>query len=281
MPMRSFSKSFEIHSYLKEMRSNGKKVGFVATMGALHEGHMALIEEAKADSDIVVCSIFVNPQQFNRAEDLNNYPDRINEDVELLLNHKCDILFKPEYDQIYPKEPDLNFDFGSIGMGMEAEYRPNHFEGVAAVISRFFEIIEPEYAYFGEKDFQQLTIIKWLTKLKGFNTEVIGCKTKRFDNGLAMSSRNYLLDTNEFDTASKIYKTMLFAKQNQSQLSPKQITDRCLNMLSEEFQTEYFVIADELTLKPIHSWTDTERPRVFVAAYLGSVRLIDNLSLIN
>lgn len=277
--MKHFSRIDEQKNYLNVARSRGLTIGFVATMGALHEGHIALIEQAKKENDLVVCSIFVNPLQFNRKVDLDEYPNRLEEDIDLLKQANCDILYTPKKEDIYPSQPDLNFDFGSIGKGMEAEYRPKHFEGVAAVINRFFEILQPTKAYFGEKDYQQLAIVRWLTKEKQFDTEVVGCETVRFDNGLAMSSRNFLLAEAEFKTASKIYQTLQFCKNNQSNYQPEELAAKCFKMLEEEFDPEYFIIADELTMKPIIKWADSSNPRAFVAAYLSTVRLIDNLSL--
>lgn len=277
--MRQFSSGNELSNYLKSAREQGARIGFVATMGALHEGHMALIEKAKKENDLVVCSIFVNPLQFNRKEDLEKYPNRLKLDKALLEQEQCDILFTPSQLDIYPSEPDLNFKFGSIGRGMEAEYRPKHFEGVAAVINRFFELLKPDKAYFGEKDYQQLAVIRWLVKEKGFHTEVIGCETIRFNNGLAMSSRNFLLEEKEFETASKIYQTLQFCKKNKSVYSPVELAAKCFNLLKENFEPEYFIIADELSMKPLSDWSASRNPRAFVAAYLSTVRLIDNLSL--
>ena len=277
--MKHFSRSEVLWSYLSIARNEGLTIGFVATMGALHEGHIALIERAKKENTLVVCSIFVNPLQFNRKVDLDEYPDRLVEDTALLEKANCDILYTPSKEDIYPNQPDLNFDFGSIGKGMEAEYRPKHFEGVAAVINRFFELLHPTRAYFGEKDYQQLAIVRWLTEEKQFNTKVIGCETIRFDNGLAMSSRNFLLAEDEFETASKIYQTLQFCKENRLNFQPKELAAKCFKMLEKDFDPEYFIIADELTMKPLTNWSDSENPRAFVAAYLSTVRLIDNLSL--
>jgi len=277
--MKQFSAGKELSIYLKDVRKQGLKTGFVATMGALHKGHIALIEQAKKENDLVICSIFVNPLQFNRKEDLEKYPNRIKDDKALLEQGGCDILFTPYKEDMYPREPNLSFNFGSIGKGMEAEYRPSHFEGVAAVINRFFELLNPDKAYFGEKDYQQLAIVRWLAKEKRFNTEVVGCKTIRFENGLAMSSRNFLLAEAEFETAAEIYQVLEFCKENRSSYSPNELAAKCFKMLSENFDPEYFIIADELTMKPLSDWSESKNPRAFVAAYLSTVRLIDNLSL--
>lgn len=271
-----------INQYLKELSNKGISTGFVPTMGALHDGHVSLINRAKQEVDQVICSIFVNPLQFNRKEDLENYPNRVKEDTAILEKAECDILFLPDYETMYPKSPDLSFNFGSIAKGMEAKYRPQHFEGVAAVIKRFFEILSPDKAYFGEKDFQQLAIIRWLRDAYNFKTEIVGCKTLRAKNGLALSSRNYLLTEKDLKKAAFIYKTMSFAKENIANYSPEDLVDICNNKLTKEaFQVDYFSIVDEKTLQEISNWSETESPRVFVAAYLSGVRLIDNISLIH
>lgn len=277
--MEIFTSSSEIKSHLEGLREQGNTIGFVPTMGALHDGHLGLIQQAKEEVDCVVCSIFVNPLQFNRKEDLEKYPDRISSDQSMLEDVECDFLFLPAYSEVYPEDPNLEFDFGTIGKGMEAEYRPNHFEGVAAVIARFFDILNPTKAYFGEKDYQQLAIVRWLAKNRSYETEVVGCPTVRFENGLAMSSRNYLLTDEEREMASLIYQTLLYCKVNVDYYDPEELAQRCYLKLLKHFTPEYFVIADEDSMEPLKEWTDSKRPRAFVAAYLSSVRLIDNLSL--
>lgn len=277
--MKVFTSIPQIQSHLRDVKDRDASVGFVPTMGALHQGHLALIKQAKEECDVVVCSIFVNPLQFNRKEDLDSYPDRLEEDQQLLISVGCDVLFLPKRNEMYPEPPNLDFDFGSVGVGMEAEHRPQHFEGVAAVINRFFEVLKPTKAYFGEKDYQQLAIIRWLVNEKNFKVEVVGCKTIRFDNGLAMSSRNYLLNEEELRKAAKIYEVLQYCKQNRDQMDPIELSLECYSMLQELFNPEYFKIVDEDTMVALEKWSDSERPRAFVAAYMSSVRLIDNLSL--
>jgi len=257
------------------------QIGFVPTMGALHEGHISLIEEAKKYSDFVVCSIFVNPLQFNRKEDLMNYPKRLDEDAQLLEDVGCNCLFVPAIDEVYPKPPKIEFDFGSIGRGMEADYRPKHFEGVAAVINQFFKILNPDFAFFGEKDFQQLAIIRWLVNSTSSSTIVIPCSTMRYNSGLAMSSRNFRLNESDLTTAANIYKALSFALENKGVLMPEEIINKCKSMLKTHFSVDYFQIADENTMVPLKSWSESDHPRAFVAAYLNGIRLIDNLSLID
>ncbi len=277
--MRIFTSCKEISAYLESQTALGLSTGFVPTMGALHNGHLALIKQAKQEVDLVICSIFVNPLQFNRKEDLDNYPNRLVQDREMLELEECDVLFTPTKEELYPEEPEMKFAFGSIGMGMEAEHRPNHFEGVAAVINRFFEVLNPTKAYFGEKDYQQLAIIRWLVEEKNFNTLVVGCKTVRYESGLAMSSRNYRLSQNDLETAADIYSLLNYCKENYPSIGPKELSEHCFKELQSKFEPEYFIIADESNLSPIESWSEAKSPRAFVAAYLSGVRLIDNLSL--
>jgi len=279
--MKQYTTSKAIRSELEQLRKNSATVGFVPTMGALHQGHLALIKRARAENKFVVCSIFVNPLQFNRQEDLKSYPNRMEQDKKMLESVNCDYLFTPSKEDLYAKAPNLDFEFGSLGVGMEAEYRPGHFEGVAAVIDRFLDVLQPDRAYFGEKDYQQLAIVKWLVEQKDSNTEIVGCETERFPNGLAMSSRNYNLKEAEFEQASEIYKLMQYCKRHLHQKTPQELSTYSFEKLKEDFKPEYFTIVDEETLKPIQSWSDTAKPRVFVAAYLSSVRLIDNMSLID
>ena len=278
--MKTHATAYSIGTYLKETHAKGLKTGFVPTMGALHDGHLSLIELAKKEVDEVICSIFVNPLQFNRKEDLEKYPDRLKEDRKMLESVGCDLLFTPSYEEVYPNKPQLNFNFGSIGKGMEAEHRPNHFEGVAAVIKRFLEILSPTKAYFGEKDFQQLAIIKWLAREYHFNTAIVGCPTIRAKNGLAMSSRNYLLQKKDLEIAAKIYETLYYARNHIDNTEPSALSEECFSKLSEAgFKVEYFTIADENTMEPLKKWDRSTAARAFVAANLSGVRLIDNLSL--
>lgn len=276
--MRIFKKASEIKAHLKGLPKNSS-IGFVPTMGALHQGHSALIDRSVDENDFTICSIFVNPLQFNRKEDLDSYPDRLQADREMLSEHACDILFQPPKEDIYSDEHRLTYDFGSIGLGMEADYRPGHFQGVAEVIHRFFNILEPSRAYFGEKDYQQLAIIRWLTERYQHEVDVVPCKTIRDKNGLAMSSRNYNLSEEEYQQAGEIYQTLQYCKQYKGQKAPEQLAKECFIKLTVNFKPEYFTIADQYTMKPLESWEDSDHPRAFVAAYCGNVRLIDNLAL--
>lgn len=276
--MRTFNHSSDIKSFLKQQH-HFSRVGFVPTMGALHEGHAALIDRSVAENDLTICSIFVNPLQFNRKEDLESYPERMQADRDILEAHHCDILFYPGVDDIYRDEGRLEYDFGSIGVGMEADYRPGHFQGVAEVIHRFFNILEPGRAYFGEKDYQQLAIIRWLNERHQHGVEVVPCETIRDESGLAMSSRNYNLSEKQYKQASEIYRILSYCRTQKGEIEPEKLASECFEKLKINFKPEYFTIADQYTMKPLKSWTDSDHPRAFVAAYCGDVRLIDNLSL--
>ena len=279
--MERIYKSGEINHKISSFIENGETTGLVPTMGALHEGHIALIKKAKSQNDKVICSIFVNPLQFNRAEDLESYPDRMKEDVEMLEKAGCDIVFTPDNNDLYRDKPDLNLEFGQLGKVMEAVKRPGHFEGVAAVIERLFSIVRPTRAYFGEKDYQQLAIIRCLVAQENMNVKIVPCRTVRNSSGLALSSRNYLLSREELKTASFIYDTLHYCKQNKDKYTPRQLAEYCKDELQKEFYPEYFEIVDETTFLPIEQWRESTSPRAFVAAYLSGVRLIDNMSLIN
>ncbi|MCD4665673.1 MAG: pantoate--beta-alanine ligase, partial [Bacteroidales bacterium] len=195
--MKVFNTRIDIRKYLGAQKSNGLKIGFVPTMGALHEGHISLLKEAKADCDVVVCSIFVNPIQFNNNNDLEKYPREIESDIEKLNSVDCDVLFHPTVEEMYPVPDETIFDFGELDKVMEGQHRPGHFNGVAVVVKKLFEIVEPDKAYFGLKDYQQIVIIHKLTKDYNLPVEIIPCPTTREDSGLAMSSRNELLSESD------------------------------------------------------------------------------------
>ena len=260
---------------------NAKSIGFVPTMGALHLGHLKLIEIAKQENDIVVCSIFVNPLQFNRLEDLEKYPNRLEEDSNLLESINCDILFCPTNKDVYQDVKITTYDFGFMESLMEGEKRPGHFNGVANVISRLFEIVRPNKAYFGEKDYQQLAIIRKLATENYPKVEIVPCKTVSNSKGLALSSRNFRLNENELSTATKIYEAMQFCLINKANNSPTQLIKFVSSLLADDFNVEYIMIADEVNLQPIENWSASNSPRIFIAAHLAGVRLIDNLSLIH
>ncbi|MGE0561876.1 MAG: pantoate--beta-alanine ligase [Flavobacteriales bacterium] len=268
----------ELAQFLKDNKH--KTIGFVPTMGALHQGHLSLIELSKNKAEITVCSIFVNPIQFNKQEDLDNYPRNVDADVVKLKSVDCDVLFLPLVDEIYPSKTYKSFDFGSLSEVMEGEHRPGHFNGVANVIERFFEIIQPQYAFFGEKDFQQLAIVKALTKQLNLPIEIIGCPILREQSGLAMSSRNERLTSQQKQDAAVIFEALSFIKSNYLKYSIEEHKAYFAKAIAaKNIELEYIDFADGNTLKLIKSWNETEYCVVFIAVHVGNVRLIDNLTI--
>lgn len=264
-------------------QQKGKSIGFVPTMGALHLGHVSLVELSRQRCDITVCSIFVNPIQFNKQNDFTNYPKTLDADLKYLEAAKCDVVFCPSVKDMYPNKVEKEFDFGILSSVMEGEHRPGHFNGVGIVIERFFEIINPDFAFFGEKDFQQLAVVKQVTKQTGFKTKIIGGATVREDSGLAMSSRNLRLSEDEKIAAANISKELRFITLNKSGFNPQELKVNYKNKIdaSQYLTTEYIEIADGNTLKPIVNWEESEYPVVFTAVNVGEVRLIDNMTIIN
>lgn len=280
--MIEFIKIAPLQVFLNANKS--KSIGFVPTMGALHQGHLALIKNAQSLCDIVICSIFVNPKQFNKESDLVNYPNTIERDLLNLKKVNCDIVFIPEVEEIYPKNRiEKHFDFGLLATEMEGEHRPGHFKGVALVIDRFFEIINPNYAFFGEKDFQQLAIIKALVKKLNSTIKIIGCPTVREASGLAMSSRNERLTEEEKKEASVIFKALSFVSKNKKNYSVVELKDYFFNEINKtkHLSTEYFEIADGNSLQKINNWSESIYPVAFTAVNVRDVRLIDNMTIIN
>lgn len=279
--MLVFKKIDELRNYLD---SNGSKsVGFVPTMGALHKGHLSLVEMSKAQNDITVCSIFVNPIQFNNQDDLANYPVTIDDDLVLLKSLKCDMVFLPSVKEMYDGYEVQSFDFGDIEKVMEGAHREGHFNGVANVITRFFEIVKPTKAYFGEKDFQQLAIVKALNEQLCSSVEIVGAPIVREDNGLAMSSRNERLTLEQRDKASVIHQGLTCIKKYHNQLSvtkAKEMFVEQVNALSG-FETEYIEFADGNSLQPVTDWEETNYLVAFCAVNVGPVRLIDNMTIFN
>ncbi len=262
------------------LQNKHKTIGFVPTMGALHQGHLSLIHQSKNKTELTICSIFVNPIQFNKQEDLDNYPRTIDADTQKLEHVNCDVLFLPSVDEMYPTKTYNDFDFGDLATVMEGEHRPGHFNGVANVIQRFFEIIKPTYAFFGEKDFQQLAIVKDLTKQLGLQTEIIGCPILREESGLAMSSRNERLTAEERNRAAIIYSSLNQIKNSQKTSSIEQAKKMFKTAVEKEkMNLEYIEFADGTTLQPIKEWNETNYCVAFVAVNVGKVRLIDNLTI--
>lgn len=271
----------EVHDFVKEARNQGLKVGFVPTMGALHEGHISLIKRAKNENDVVIASIFVNPIQFNNPTDLEKYPRTPEADIKKLEDAACDAAFMPSVEEMYPEKNEKTFDFGDLERVMEGACRPGHFNGVAVVVSKLFEIVTPDKAYFGEKDFQQLAIIKKMVDDLGSDVEIVPCPIIRESDGLAMSSRNVRLNAEERAIAPKIYAVLNDASSQLNAMSPKEMKEYALAKYADiqEFEVEYVEIADEQNLKSLNEWNDSTHARIFVALQLGPVRLIDNVRI--
>lgn len=264
---------------LGKARKEGKKIGFVPTMGALHEGHIALVQAAAQENDFVVVSIFVNPIQFNNKEDLKRYPRTLPEDRQLLEENDCDLLFHPGVNEMYPEEINEEYDFGLLDKLLEGKFRPGHFNGVAVVVKRLFDIVEPDNAYFGEKDYQQLQIIRALVRKDDIPVQIHAYPTLRETDGLAMSSRNKNLSEEERKIASVLYNTLSKAKSMAFERSVdeiKQWADKQINNY-QDFNVEYFEIVDGDTLEPVSELERGNQYVILAAAHLGKVRLIDNV----
>ncbi|MEG2758810.1 MAG: pantoate--beta-alanine ligase, partial [Rikenellaceae bacterium] len=253
-------------------------VGLGPTMGALHKGHISLVNKCKSENGCTVVSIFVNPTQFNDKNDLKNYPRTQEADCELLKAAGCDIVFAPSVEEVYP-EPDTRvFDFGSLEKVMEGASRKGHFNGVAQIVSKLFMFVEPDKAYFGEKDFQQLAIIRKMTLMLNIPVDIVGVPIVRQSDGLALSSRNMLLTKEQKETAPLIYKTLTKYAPKRD-LPVMEAIDRVVREIeaNEMMEVEYFVIADSTTLTPIKEWSDSASPRGFIVVKIGGIRLIDNV----
>ena len=279
--MEVFNFIVDIQRFVEEKHKLGLKVGFVPTMGALHEGHLSLINRAKNDNDIVVSSVFVNPIQFNNPTDLEKYPRTPELDIEKLKNAGCDAVFMPSVEEMYPEKVEDHYDFGDLERVMEGACRPGHFNGVAIVVRKLFEIVNPDKAYFGEKDFQQLAIIKKMVCNLNLGLEIVPCPIIRENDGLAMSSRNVRLNEEERAIAPKIFATLNDAVSKKDSMSPAEMREYALAKYAEikEFDVEYVEITDEINLQSINNWDECEHARIFVALQLGPVRLIDNVRI--
>ena len=279
--MKVFNFIVDIQRFIEEKHNLGLKVGFVPTMGALHDGHLSLINRAKKENDIVVCSVFVNPIQFNNPADLEKYPRTPEKDIEKLQCAGCDAVFMPSAEEMYPEKVEDHYDFGDLERVMEGACRPGHFNGVAIVVRKLFEIVTPNRAYFGEKDFQQLAIINKMVKDLNINVENVPCPIVRENDGLAMSSRNVRLNETERAIAPKIFATLNDAVSKKDSMSPAEMKSYTLAKYAEinEFDVEYVEITDEINLKSIENWNECEHARIFVALQLGPVRLIDNVRI--
>ena len=262
---------------LSQLRRKGL-IGFVPTMGALHHGHISLVQRAASENDTVVVSIFVNPTQFNDKKDLERYPRNLEADIKLLSDQGCHLVFAPGVDEVYP-EPDTRiFDFGHMDKVMEGKFRPGHFNGVAQVVSRLFDMVKPDRAYFGLKDFQQLAIIQNMVQQLQLPVEIVPCPIVREPSGLAMSSRNELLSYEERENAAEIFKMLTHAGELKNLMSVYEVELSITNGINRNpyLETEYVEIVDADTLEKVTDWQQPVRKVVCVAVWCGKVRLIDN-----
>lgn len=280
--MKIFNKITDTKRFVRDAKDKGLSVGFVPTMGALHRGHLSLMEKAKAENDILAVSIFVNPLQFNNPEDLEKYPRDFEKDRKLLEETGCDLLFYPDAEEMYPEPVSTQYDFGDLEKVMEGPMRPGHFNGVAIVVKKLFEIIEPDRAYFGEKDFQQLAIIQKLVKMENLPVTIVPCPIVREGDGLAMSSRNERLTAGQRQMAPFIHQTLKEAVKKSRFMTPDEIRFFVKNRFKDqpEFKLEYFELSDDKELQPVSTWNDASGIIGFVACWLGNVRLIDNMRFI-
>jgi pantoate--beta-alanine ligase len=281
--MLIFSKKAELNQHLVQKHTTKASIGFVPTMGALHEGHLSLLKNSLENNSITVISIFVNPTQFNNPEDLLKYPRTLDADIEKIKTVSDSIIvYAPTVEDIYEgNTTSQHYHFDGLENQMEGKFRPGHFDGVGTVVKRLFEIVQPNNAYFGEKDFQQLQIVKKLVEKEKIPVTIIGCPIFREANGLAMSSRNERLTKDERNQASIIYKTIkkaqsLFGTKSANEVS-EFVTKAFLN--NPTFELEYFEIADEATLLPCKRKNKTKKYRAFIAVFVNKIRLIDTISL--
>jgi len=274
----------EVRDILQGIRFEGKSIGFAPTMGALHQGHLSLIRASKENCDFTVSSIFVNPAQFNNPEDLENYPKTLDDDIEKLTNAGCDLLFLPNGQEIYPYKPQLHISFDGIADQLEGKFRPGHFDGVALVVSKLFNIIQPSQAFFGQKDLQQFFIVQSLVDQLNYPILMHMVPTTRESNGLAMSSRNMRLSETEKSEATLLYQALCLGQkkllQGRSVESVKKEVQELFNA-SERLALEYFEIIKTDNFKATDAIEEKEKIALCVAANIGQVRLIDNLMLIS
>lgn len=281
--MKVFQSSAQIHAEVNFLKSQKKTVGFVPTMGALHPGHISLIKQALAACDVVVCSIFVNPLQFNNPEDYKKYPSTINLDIELLEEAGCHLLFHPNYEQVYGQSQPKIYPLGFLDQVMEGAFRPDHFQGVANVVLRFFDIVQPDMAFFGLKDYQQFLVVKTMAAKFAPHVQIVGAPTIREENGLAMSSRNMRLTPEQRELSAKVPGLMMEAGRMLAQhpvMEVKKWFEREISLI-HGLRLEYFELSDGDTLEPVVNYSAHHHIRAFTAFYAGDVRLIDNIQIKN
>ncbi|MBT4297512.1 MAG: pantoate--beta-alanine ligase [Flavobacteriaceae bacterium] len=279
--MQLYTLKSQVEKSIDKAKDLKKTIGLVPTMGSLHQGHLSLLKKAVQSCEVVWVTIFVNPTQFNNKQDLNNYPKNIKKDLKMIYEISKNIfVFNPEISEMYENKLKIeNFDFQDLDKELEGKYRNNHFSGVGTIVSKLFNLFKPTKAFFGEKDFQQTRIIDRLIKIKNFQTELVICPTVREQNGLALSSRNALLSTENKEKAAVIYKTLIYCKENLKKKSFKNIYNDCkkeINSLND-FELEYLEITDNKTLKKTKKNDVKKSFRVFICVLVNGVRLIDNI----
>jgi pantoate--beta-alanine ligase len=281
--MLLFKRVIDLQKYLNSLKNKGLHIGFIPTMGALHRGHVSLIDRSRSSCDITVASIFVNPTQFNDPKDLEKYPRPESRDIELLTEAGCHVLFMPSVEEIYPKgtAPSVKFNFGKLDKVLEGTFRPGHFDGMAQVVHRLLDIVKPDKLFMGQKDFQQQAIVASLIQQAKLSTELVTCPIIRDEDGLAMSSRNVRLTPEDRAVAPMIYKILQEAYDMVGEYSPSEIQKQVTAKLRAEprFKLEYFEIVDGRTLLQIRLFEDTDYAVALTAVWAGDVRLIDNIVL--
>lgn len=277
--MELYSTVSQLQQAISPLKEKGLKVGFVPTMGALHSGHLSLVKQCVAENDICVVSIFVNPTQFNNKQDLDKYPRDLDKDSLFLSQIGVDFIFAPTEKEIYPQPDTRQFDFGQIDKVMEGRFRPGHFNGVAQVVSRLFDIVKPDRAYFGEKDFQQLAVIRAMVKQLNLDVKIIPMPIVREESGLALSSRNERLNNKQKEVAVNISLALFESKKWTDALSVEETINNVVDRINsfQELDVEYYEIVDGDTLLPIHKWSDSAFVVGCIAVFCGEVRLIDNI----
>ncbi|MBF0597716.1 pantoate--beta-alanine ligase [Faecalibacter rhinopitheci] len=275
-----FNKKDELTPFIQNLKKEGKTIGFLPTMGALHEGHLSLAKLSIAQNDYTIVSIFVNPTQFNNPEDLEKYPRTEEKDIELLTQNGIDFVYLPSVSDLYEEgEVAKKYNFGGIENVMEGEFRPGHFDGVATIVSKLIRAVNPDRAYFGEKDFQQVRIVQEMVKQEQLPVEIVPVPIKRAENGLALSSRNVRLSAENLEAAPFIYKVLQDAVSLKNEgKTPDEIKAFVQQTFDQSsFKLEYFEITDEETLQTLESFREHQKARGFVVAYAGDIRLIDNI----
>ena len=280
--MEIFKEIGPLRAYLRSKRRSTFSVGLVPTMGALHNGHLRLIKESKVENDLTVCSIYVNPTQFNNASDLAKYPRLLEKDSKLLDQSGCDVLFAPENTSMYEAPSELKLDFGQLDKILEGKFRPGHFSGVGLVVSKLFNIVKPDVAYFGQKDFQQFAIISRLNEELLFGISLKAISIVREEDGLAMSSRNLRLNAEERDRAIIFYQALLHTKKVLAEGKEWKEIEGEVKIMCEALpgvKLEYISLADQKNLNPLNNVTSSSQAVILIAGYVGEVRLIDNILL--